>query len=107
MPAGATLLRRTLGLATHEIGHIFGIGHCVKWKCNMNGSNSLEESDRQPLHVCPTDLEKLVYACGVKPGPRYEALEGFYKARGLEAEAAFCAARRRDLARREGGPAPY
>jgi archaemetzincin len=100
-PAGATLERRTLGLATHELGHIFGIHHCTKYRCNMQGSNSLEESDRQPLHLCPIDLDKLSYATGVDPAKRYAALEGFYRARGMTAEADFCAARLAAMGRRK------
>lgn len=103
MPDGATLLKRTLGLATHELGHIFGIDHCVKYRCNMNGSNSLEESDGQPLHFCPDDLEKLRWACGVDLAKRYEALEKLYAKHEMRREAAFCAARRKDLAAAKGG----
>jgi len=29
---------------THEIGHMFGIHHCVHFSCLLNGSNHLEES---------------------------------------------------------------
>ena len=61
----------------------------------MNGSNSLEESDGQPLHLCPVDLEKLRRNVGLDPAARYEALERFYAGRaGYEAEAAFVRARR-------------
>jgi len=104
MPEGATLERRTLALATHELGHIFGIHHCTVYKCNMDGSNSLEESDGQPLHYCPIDLEKLAYATGLDPAKRAAALEAFYAAKGFPAEAAFLAARRK--AREAAAPAP-
>jgi archaemetzincin len=94
MPQGATLERRTIAVASHEIGHIFGIEHCLHYRCVMNGSNSLEESDGQPLHLCPIDLEKLRRNVGFDPAARYEALERFYEKHGYASEAAFCRARR-------------
>lgn len=39
-------LRRTMDVASHETGHIFTIQHCTAFECNMNGSNTLDESDR-------------------------------------------------------------
>ena len=38
---------------------MFGISHCVHFHCRMNGSDSLEESDRSPMHLCPVCLRKL------------------------------------------------
>jgi archaemetzincin len=81
--------RRALAVMSHEVGHMFGIQHCVSFACNMNGSNSLEESDRQPMHLCPVCLRKLHLALGFDPERRYEALEEQYRRAGLEAEAAW------------------
>ena len=53
------LLRRCLHVVAHELGHLFGINHCVYYSCTMNGANSLAETDRQPLRLCPIDLKKL------------------------------------------------
>jgi archaemetzincin len=78
--------RRALAVMSHEIGHMFGIGHCVSFACNMNGSNSLEESDRQPMHLCPVCLRKLHLAVGFDPEARYEALEAEYHRLGLQRE---------------------
>ena len=44
---------------THEIGHMFGVKHCVYYNCAMNGSNHLQESDRRTEHLCPVCLRKL------------------------------------------------
>lgn len=41
-----TLLRNACSVMVHEIGHMFGINHCIYYDCNMNGSNSYEESCR-------------------------------------------------------------
>jgi archaemetzincin len=82
-------LRRTLGTATHETGHMFSIPHCTFYKCSMCGSNSLPESDRYPLWLCPHCLAKLCYATKADPGKRFEDLIAFAKAHELNEEAAF------------------
>lgn len=81
--------RRALAVMSHEVGHMFGIQHCVSFACNMNGSNSLEESDRQPMHLCPVCLRKLHLALGFDPEQRYEALEQQYRRAGLQPEVAW------------------
>ena len=53
------ILLRSCKVLAHETGHMFGIKHCVHFHCLMNGSNNLEESDRQPIHLCPVCLRKL------------------------------------------------
>uniref|UniRef100_A0A671L7D1 Archaemetzincin-2 n=1 Tax=Sinocyclocheilus anshuiensis TaxID=1608454 RepID=A0A671L7D1_9TELE len=58
---------------THEIGHIFGVKHYQWLNCVMQGSNHLEESDRQPLDLCPICLRKLQSAIGFKIADRYKA----------------------------------
>jgi archaemetzincin len=83
-------LRRTLRTATHETGHMFSLPHCVLCQCNMCGSNSLDEADRQPLEMCPHCLAKLCYATGARPAKRFQELIEFYKANGLTAEQEFC-----------------
>lgn len=60
-------LLRTLKLATHETGHMFGIRHCVHFKCGMNGSNSLDETDESTLAFCPECVAKICWACQVAP----------------------------------------
>jgi archaemetzincin len=70
--------RRALKLMTHEAGHILSIAHCTAWRCVMQGSNTLEESDGHPLHLCPDDLRKLAWNTGVDPVSRYRALATLY-----------------------------
>jgi archaemetzincin len=96
--------RRALAVMSHEIGHMFGIPHCVSFACNMNGSNSLEESDRQPMHLCPVCLRKLYLAHGFDPEARYEALEEQYRRAGLEPEAAWVQQQRAFIAEGTAGP---
>ena len=82
-------LRRALRIASHEVGHMFSMRHCIAYKCNMNGVNSLEEADQTPLYLCPECLRKLNYATKVKYVPRWRALEKFYSQNGLAEEAEF------------------
>ncbi len=86
-------LRRGIQLLSHEVGHIFGIEHCIWYKCVMSGANSLEESDRHPVHLCPIDLQKLEWNTGFNRAGRYRALQGFYDRYGLKEEAGWVKAR--------------
>lgn len=70
-------LLRTIKVATHETGHMFSMPHCTAYRCNMQGSNSLVESDRQPLALCPECHAKILLACGVDPVVRYGELIAF------------------------------
>jgi archaemetzincin len=73
------LLRRTCKLMVHEIFHLFGVNHCQYFQCVMMGANSLNESDKQPLELCPVCLHKLTYVVPTyEIINRYEALQTFY-----------------------------
>jgi archaemetzincin len=80
-------LRRTLGTATHETGHMLTIQHCTAFNCNMRGANSNAEGDRHPLYFCPVCLRKLCWNLGVEPVPYLERLEAFCAKHGLAPEA--------------------
>jgi len=82
------LYRRALQTLSHEVGHMFGVQHCTAYACNMNGSNSLRESDAQPAHVCPVCLRKLHDATGFDPATRYRTLEAIYEELSLAEPAA-------------------
>lgn len=82
-------LLRTLKIAVHETGHMLSIAHCTAWRCVMNGSNSLEESDRGVLHLCPECLAKILWATHADPVVRYRKLAEFCRANGLREEGAF------------------
>lgn len=84
-----TVLRRTLRIASHEVGHMFSMRHCIAYKCNMNGVNSLEEADATPLYLCPECLRKLIFATKVDCVSRWRKLEKFYSENGLDEEAQF------------------
>jgi archaemetzincin len=80
-------LRRVLQVAVHETGHMFGMRHCTAYECGMNGSNSLEESDRAPLAFCPECEAKLWWVCGQDPVKRAGLLADFARRHGFGTEA--------------------
>jgi archaemetzincin len=53
------ILRRACAIMTHEIGHIFGLRHCIYFHCLMNGVNNLAELVAGTLFECPVCLKKL------------------------------------------------
>ena len=80
------LLWRSLKVLAHEIGHMFSLAHCIYYKCVMNGSNHLVESDARPLAVCPVCLRKLQHAIVFDVLTRYRKLLQFFKQTALANE---------------------
>jgi archaemetzincin len=62
---------------------MFGIEHCIWFRCTMNGCNHLEEFDASPLHLCPVDLRKLQWSVGFDVMERYRRLRDFYRQAGV------------------------
>lgn len=77
------LLSRSCRMVSHETGHTFGMRHCIYYRCNMNGVNSLEENDRSPAYLCPVCLRKLHYVLHFDVTDRYKNLYFFYRKTGL------------------------
>jgi hypothetical protein len=50
----------------------------VKRRCLMQGSNTLAESDAQPLHLCREDLRKLEWNTRYGGDRRERALGAFH-----------------------------
>ena len=67
-------LGRMCRTAAHELGHCFGMDHCVYYACAMQGSASLKEDARQPPYICPVDLAKMLAATEADPTARYKAI---------------------------------
>jgi archaemetzincin len=82
-------LRRSCKVLAHETGHMFGIRHCTFYRCAMNGSNSLEETDLAPLDLCPIDLRKLHHSLGFDVIDRYDQLLAFSEREGFAEDAAW------------------
>lgn len=72
------LLRRSCKVLAHETAHMFFLKHCIFFRCVMNGSNHLDESDARPLNLCPVCLRKLQHVIGFDVRERYRGLRTFY-----------------------------
>ena len=70
-------LSRVCQTASHELGHCFGMDHCVYYACVMQATGSLREDVRQPPYLCPVDLAKMLRATGADARERYAALLAF------------------------------
>lgn len=84
--ADKEFLRKSGMLLLHEIGHIFGLEHCIYYKCLMNGSGNLEEDYSSTSSLCGICLRKMQYRLGFNVVERYEKLHQFYKDNGLDEE---------------------
>ncbi len=53
------LLERTIKEALHELGHNFGLRHCIDWDCVMHSSNGIEEVDIKGKTYCRNCISKV------------------------------------------------
>jgi archaemetzincin len=101
-PAARTLaLLRSFKVLSHETGHMFGLHHCARFECLMNGTNSLEETDRSVATLCPVCLKKLAWNLHFDVRHRYAGLRSIYQREGLPALADWIDARLQKI-----GPGP-
>ncbi len=85
-------LSRLIKIASHEIGHMFSLHHCINAMCVMNGSNSLPETDRQPNRVCSECLKKLYWNMRFNNQGRLKSLMDYFKEHELEKDYALAKA---------------
>ena len=81
-------LRRAMWVLCHEIGHLFGLSHCIWWKCTMNGTNG-GDLENMPMHLCPMDLTKLHEALAFDVIEREQALKALWTSLGFDEDAQF------------------
>ncbi|HYS52414.1 MAG TPA: archaemetzincin [Thermoanaerobaculia bacterium] len=84
--------QRSCKVIAHETSHMFGIEHCVFYRCALNGSNHLAESDARPMHLCPVDLRKLQWSVDFDAIERYRRLRAVCERAGFTEEANWYAA---------------
>jgi len=75
--------------AAHELGHAVGMEHCPYFRCLMNGANSVKESDRIPLSLCPVCLAKVEWAFRLDLSKHCRRLKSYYTRSGWRRAAAF------------------
>jgi archaemetzincin len=98
------LLRRSCKVLVHETAHMFSLAHCIFFRCVLNGSNHLQESDSRPLSLCPVCFRKLQFSIGFDVLDRYDRLFNFYRKVGFDQEARWVAGRLKRIAGPKGMP---
>lgn len=75
---------------SHELGHCFGMAHCVYFACNMQGTAGMEEDVRQPPYACPICEAKIGHAICEELCRRGEQEKEIWIRQRCEALRAFC-----------------
>lgn len=81
-------LERLIKISSHEIGHMFGISHCLNANCVMNGTNSLSETDFHLARACSLCQLKLNSSLKYDNQKRLAELRKFFESRHLNSELA-------------------
>jgi len=79
-------LTRLIKISSHEIGHMFGLHHCIEANCLMNGTNNLFETDKNPSRLCSHCQKKLNHSLKYSNKKRLVELIAFFKRNNLNAE---------------------
>jgi archaemetzincin len=82
-----TRLRRSCNVIVHEIAHGFGLSHCIYYRCILNGTINLKETDERPMYLCPVCLHKMHVAIKLDFVKHYQRLLEFCEKAGFEEEA--------------------
>lgn len=80
-------LKSLVKTATHEIGHMFSMRHCINAVCLMNGVNSLAEADKKPATLCSDCFQKLHWNLNFDNPKRLKLLIAFLRKYELDEEA--------------------
>ncbi|MBB4808134.1 archaemetzincin [Chryseobacterium defluvii] len=79
-------LESFIKISSHEIGHMFGISHCLNANCVMNGTNSLPETERHFARACSLCQQKLNSGIKYDNLKRLTELKSFFEKQHLSAE---------------------
>ncbi|KFF08141.1 archaemetzincin [Chryseobacterium luteum] len=79
-------LERLIKISSHEIGHMFGISHCLNANCVMNGTNSLSETDYHFARACSLCQQKLNSSLHYDHKKRLLDLKDFFEKQHLNSE---------------------
>ena len=69
---------------------MLGLQHCIQFACVLNGSNSLDESDKKPSIICPECLAKLDIIFPAFTEKYFPASLQFYQKYHFKEEQEFC-----------------
>lgn len=83
-------LRRSTKLLIHELGHLYGLDHCIHNRCLMMGTGHLVEDFRAPSHLCGVCLRKLQWRLGFDVKRRYKSLVKAFELMGMTKESQWC-----------------
>lgn len=81
-------LTRLMKISSHEIGHMFGISHCLNANCVMNGTNTLTETDFHYARACSLCQRKLNSSIAYDNQKRLLELKSFFEKQHLNSELA-------------------
>lgn len=79
-------LLRLMKISSHEIGHMFGITHCLNANCVMNGTNTLSETDTHFARACSLCQQKLNSSLYYDHRKRLLELKNFFEKQHLNSE---------------------
>lgn len=79
-------LLRLMKISSHEIGHMFGISHCLNANCVMNGTNSLPETDYHIARACSLCQRKLNSSIHYNNKKRLSELKSYFEKLHLNTE---------------------
>jgi hypothetical protein len=82
----AEFLRRSSKLLTHELGHLYGIDHCIHNRCLMMGTGHLIQDFSAPTHLCGVCLRKFQWRLGFDVKMRYKLLSDCFGDMDMEKE---------------------
>ncbi|KAF2331551.1 Zn-dependent protease [Flavobacterium nitrogenifigens] len=77
-------LERLLKICSHEIGHMFGLYHCIEASCVMNGTNSMIETDSHSIRLCSLCQRKLNSGFNYDNVKRLKELKEYFKENNLD-----------------------
>ena len=82
------LLMRGCAIMCHELGHQFGLRHCIYYECLMNGINSAEEQRQGGIRIlCPVCHRKLMQNLKFDSATRFTKLAEVCDTLGFTEEA--------------------
>jgi archaemetzincin len=79
-------LSRLLKVSSHELGHMFGLAHCIEANCVMNGTNSIPETDEHSIRLCSNCQKKINSGLKYDNKKRLNELAAYFKRNNLMRE---------------------